>query len=78
MEELGRLAFKGVADELECPSHHKKNGRHLPCAVVERRGQQGKQREENQRDAEGVAEAVHRMLVAAGVLGNPLFAGAVS
>ena len=40
--------------------------------------QKNYQREHDRRDAQGVAGAVHGMLMAGGVLGDPLFRGAVA
>ncbi len=64
-EKFRRLAFEGVSYELERPAYDEENCRDLPCAVVDGHGEQGEEREQNQRDTKGVAEAVHRMLVAA-------------
>jgi hypothetical protein len=74
-EEFGWLAFEGVADELEDPSDYEKPERVEPQAMEEEGGDEDRNRDQNRRNAEGVAEAISRVLVAAGVLGDPLFAG---
>ena len=77
-EEFGWLALEGVSYELERPANDEESCRKLPCAVVDGCGEQREQRQEDERNAERVAEAVYRMLMTAGVLGDPLLAGAVS
>ena len=76
VEEFRRLAFEGMADELKDPPDHKQCQRDPPEAVEEEPGDEYSYRKQNRRDAEGVAEAVDRMLVAGRVLGDPLLAGA--
>lgn len=78
MEEFWRLAFEGVADELENPSGEEKTERVGPQAVDEDAGEKKREREQDGRDAQGMAGAVHRMLVAGGVLGDPLLAGSIA
>jgi hypothetical protein len=41
-------------------------------------GEKNQDREQDGRDAQGVADAVHGMLVAGGVLRDPLLVGAVA
>jgi hypothetical protein len=78
MEEFRGLAFEGVADELENPSEEKKSERVGPEAVEEGAGKKKREREQDGRNAQGVAEPVHGMLVTGGVLGYPLVVGAVA
>ena len=78
MKEFGWLAFKGVADELEDPSDHEQSQRVGPQAMEEDAGEKNGDRDHNRRNAEGVADAIDGVLVAAGVLRDPLFAGAVA
>ncbi len=78
MEEFWFFAFEGVADELEDPSDEKERESVGPQAMHENAGYEDSDRQENQRDAQGVAGAVHRMLMAGGVLRDPLLAGAVA
>jgi len=78
VEEFWFFAFEGVADELENPSEYKKSQGVGPEAMHENAGDEDADRQKNQRDAQGVAGAVHRMLMAGGVLRDPLLAGAVA
>lgn len=83
MEEFGRLAFKGVADELEDPSDYEKCEREEPDsdgpeAMEEESGDRDCERDQDGRNAEGVAEAIDGVLVAGGVLRDPLLVGAVA
>jgi len=78
MKELGRLALEGVADELEDPSDHEKGEGDDPEAMDEDAGHGRGERDENQRDAEGVAEAVDGMLMTGRVLGDPFLTGALA
>ena len=78
MEKFRRLAFKGVADELEKPSGEEKTERVGPQAVEEDTGNKKRQREQDGRDAQGMAGPVHGMLVAARVLRDPLLVGAIA
>ena len=77
-EKFRRLAFKGVADELEDPSDREQPKRVEPQAMKEEAGDGDRDRNENSGNAECVADAIDRMLVAAGVLRDPLLAGAVA
>ena len=78
MEEFGGFALEGVADELESPSEQEQEGGVGPEAVQEDASYEQGYRDENCRDAEGVAGSVDGVLVAGGVLGDPLFVGAVA
>src|SRR3989442_9625216 len=71
LEELRRLPLNGVADELEGPPDHEKAQRHRPEPVHEHGRDKQRDRGRNERNANGVAEAVHRVLMAECVLGNP-------
>jgi hypothetical protein len=77
-EKLWRLAFKGVTDELKCPSSDEQGRGWLRCATIFYCGRSGGQRQKNQRNAYGVAGSIHGMLVTGGVLRDPFFAGTVS
>ena len=76
VEKLRRLAFKGMTDELKDPSDDEQRQREPPEAVEEEPGGKDGYRKQNRGDAEGVAQAVDRVLMAGRVLGNPLLAGA--
>jgi hypothetical protein len=77
-EEFRGLAFEGVADELENPSEEKEAESVWPEAVDEDAGEKNCHREHDGWDAQGVAEAVYAVLVAGGVLRDPLLVGAVT
>ena len=77
-EELRGLAFEGVADELEKPSEEEKTQSVGPQAMDEDAGYKYRDREDDGRDAQGVAEPVHAVLMAGGVLGDPLLVGAIA
>ncbi len=72
------LAFEGMADELENPSNDKEGEGIGPQAMNEDAGKKKWDGEQNRRYAQRVAEAVYGMLMAAGVLCNPLLVGAVA
>jgi len=78
VKELGRLAFEGVADELENPSDHKKHGRIEPQVMEEEAGDKDRDGYENGGNAECMAGPVDWVLMAARVLRDPLLAGAVA
>ena len=78
MEEFRGLAFEGVADELEDPSRDKKTEGVGPQAVEEDAAKKERERQQDGRDAQGVTDPVHGMLVAGGVLRDPLLVGAVA
>ena len=78
MKELGRFAFKCVADELKDPSQQKQRERIHPQATHKKAGPKHRNREQNRRNAQRVAEPVHRMLMAGGILRDPLPARAVA
>ncbi len=76
MEELGTLAFEDVPDELKGPSEGEE------CYGVEQglaykdAYDEKDDGDDDERDPERVAKAVHGMLMAGCVLRDPLFAGA--
>ena len=77
-EEFGRLAFEGVADELENPSDHEKSKGIEPEAMEEEAGGEDCDREQDRGNPQGVAKAIDRILVAGRVLRDPLLAGTVA
>ena len=77
-EKFRGLAFEGMADELENPSNDKEGESIGPQAMNEDTGQKKWDGEQNRRYAQRVAEAVHGMLMAGGVLRDPLLVGAVA
>ena len=78
MEEFRGLAFEGVADELEDPSDREECQGVEPQAMVEKAGDEDRDRDEDRGDAERVAGAVDGVLMAARILRDPLLAGAVA
>jgi hypothetical protein len=78
LKKLRRLSFEGMADELENPSQDKQSEPVRPQTVDEDAGQQERQRKHNGRNAQGVASPIYGMLVAGGVLCDPLIAGSGS
>jgi hypothetical protein len=75
-EELRRLAFEGVADELKDPSDDEESQRVEPQAMKEEPGDEHYDRDQNRGNTKRVADAIDRMLVATRVLGDPLRVGA--
>ena len=71
-EEFGRLAFKGVTDELEDPSEREQRQRVKPQPMIEKSDEEDPNRNQNGRNAKGVAEAIDGMLVTARVSRDPL------
>ena len=72
MKELRRFTLDGVADELQTPSDHEHGGWNHPDAVNEGNRDEQRQRERNQWNADGMAEAIEWMLMATAILDNPL------
>ncbi len=72
MEEFRRLAFKGVSDELEDPADNKECRRNFPEAAHKDRYRREQERKDDQGNADSVAEAIHRILMAGGVLRDPV------
>jgi hypothetical protein len=76
MKKLRLFALKGVADELERPSHKKKPERIKPQPVNEDACEEQGERNQNCRYPQRMAYAVYRMLMAAGILRDPLLISA--
>jgi len=76
VEELRGLAFESVADELEHPSDQEQSEPVQPQSVEEDAGHKNRKRKQNGRNAQRVAQAVHRMLMTGTVLRDPLLVGA--
>src|SRR5205814_1813685 len=72
VEELRRLAFEGVTDELENPAGYK----HQRRDHSENRKQQANHKQHNggrnQRNTDRMADTIHAMLVAPAVLADPI------
>jgi len=75
-EKFRRLAFEGVADELENPSDEEQSQRIQPHAVEEDTGDKKWDREQDGRDTQRVTQAVHRMPMTGAVLRDPLLVSA--
>jgi hypothetical protein len=67
-----------MADELEDPSDHEEAQGDEPKATKEETGEKHGDRNQNGGNAERMADAVARVLVAPRVLGDPLLAGAIA
>jgi hypothetical protein len=78
VEEFRWFAFEGVADELEKPSEYEQGQSEDPKTVIEDAGDEDGDGNQNSGNAEGVAETVYGMLMAARVLRDPLRASAIS
>ena len=78
LKELGRLAFKGVADELEDPADHEEADSEHPEAGMPEDEWDHEDAERDHGDADGVAGAIDRVLVAARVLADPTIPASVS
>ena len=78
MEELGLFALEGVSDKLQRPAKEEQTEGIDPEGMEEEASQGQRERDQNGRDTESVAGAVYRMLVAGGVLRDPLLAGAIA
>ena len=78
MKELGLFVFEGVADELQCPACEEKRQRINPQPVNEDASHEQRQRNQNYRYPQRVADPVYRMLMAARVLRDPLFVSAAA
>lgn len=76
MKKFRRLSFKGVPNELKDPAQQEQGSRHNPEEVIKKSGDSHCERDKDRRNAVSVAKAVHRMLMATGVLRDPLFAAA--
>src|SRR5258707_5294198 len=77
-EEFRWLAFEIVTDELQDPADNEQRHRHRPEAMNKDSGHEQRQRERDHRDAQRMADPVHRMLMAGGVLRDPLLVGAIT
>jgi hypothetical protein len=78
VKEFRWFALEGVADELENPSNYEQPESVQPEGMEEDAGDENWRRKNDEGNAERVAQAVDGMLVAARVLRDPLFAGAVA
>ena len=78
VKELRLFVLEGVADELQCPSRQKKHKRINPQPVNENADKEHGERNQNRRYSQGMAYPVHRVLMAAGILRNPLFVSAAA
>ncbi len=78
VKKLRLLALEGMADELERPSRKEKHKCVNPQAVNEDGPEEQRKRNQNCRNPQGVAYPVDRVLMAAGILRDPLFIRAVA
>src|SRR6202023_3591651 len=73
VEKLRLFALERMADELERPSHYEQRKRINPQTANEDAPEQQGNRKQDCGNPKGVAEPVHRMLMATGILRDPLF-----
>ena len=78
LKKLGRLALEGVANELKDPADDEEaDGEHPEAGMPEDEwGYEDTKRDHG--DADGVADAIDRVLVAVGVLADPMIPASVS
>ena len=77
-EKLRGLAFESVTDELQHPSHDKQGECIRPQTVHKNAAEKNHEREQDGRNAQRVAGPVEGVLMAGGILGNPLLVAAVA
>jgi len=77
-EKLRRLAFEGVADKLKNPSQDKERERIRPQTMHKDAADKNRDGEQDGRNPQRVAGPVHGVLVAGGILRDPLLVGAVA
>ena len=73
MKELRLFVLERVADELERPSCKEKRKRIKPQLVNENASEEQGERKQNCRYSQGMANPVDWVLMAAGILRDPLF-----
>lgn len=72
LQELRRLAFKRVPDELEDPADDKERDSIHPKPMSKKSDYEHSKGDQDQRNAAGMAQAVDRVLVASRILRDPL------
>lgn len=75
VKELWKLALERVSDKLEDPAHDKQRDRNTPESRYEGNDQQQSQRDDDQRNADGMANAVHCIPMATRILRDPVGPG---
>ena len=75
MEKFRLFTFEGMADELKNPSQDEQPNRNFPKRMEEKAGDQHRTGTHDERNAESMAEPVHRMLMAGSILRDPLLVG---
>ena len=78
VKELRLFAFEGMPDKLENPAEDEQAGGIRPKSVKENAGKRDRERKKNSGDAQCVADAVDWVLMAGGILGDPLLVGTVA
>ena len=78
MEELRRLSFEGVANELEKPAGQEQAQGQSPQAVNKQRQDENRKRQQNGWNAQRMASAIDGVLMTARVARDPLLAGMAS
>jgi hypothetical protein len=72
VEELRRLAFDGVSQELKTPSHDEHAERKRPEPIDPDGGQEQWQGEDDERNTYSMAKSVEWMLMTVAILTDPL------
>ena len=72
MQELGRLPFHGVSQELKTPSDEEHADRKRPEPINPDAGQQQRQREDDEGYTHSMAKTVEWMLMTVAILTDPL------
>jgi hypothetical protein len=78
VKELRRFVLESVTDKLEDPSECKQGGGIEPHSMQENADEKKCERKKNDGDAQGVADAIDGVLMAGGILRDPLLAAAVA
>jgi len=73
MEEFRWFALEGMPDKLENPSDKEQSQRVQPQPVIEDAGDEERNREQDGRNAQRMAYAIHWMLMTGSILRDPLF-----
>jgi hypothetical protein len=77
VEKFRELPLKDVTCELESPTEKEKSGRKWPHTPDKNRDWNKNERQDNDGNAEQMAHAIYRMLMAAAVFLNPLIRGLI-
>jgi len=76
VEEFRRLSFECMSNELKDPTNDEQQQRHPPKSGDEKRSGKQKYGQKDQGNADGMAQAICSVLMAARVLSDPIVPGA--